>query len=486
VRILQNFSHLPFSLRSFLLFTGVLFSLRTEAQLCNGSPGDPVLHHDFSGNETDYPSPPGYGFTSHACPGEGYYTLTTATSNCFGNAWHNVPGDHTGNGGFMLINLLPDPADFFVTIITGLCPNTTYTYSSWILNLMKLGDGVKPDITITIETPFGIILQQLNTLDIPVTDLPAWTEYGFSFTNPPGNTSVVLRMTSNARGGYGNDIAMDDIMLRPCGPLINAEIAGHAKDTVDACEGGTTTYTMNGTLASGYIAPVYQWQLSTDGGEIWEDIPGANAASYQSLPLQPGVYEYRLTVAEADVAGIKSCRLISKELTITVHTKPLVNAGPDRTVFTGSPVTLLGETDEKAFTYSWSPDLYIDDIHKLNPVVTPPFDMIYTLTAVTAFGCANADEMNVKVVRTLFVPNAFTPNGDGKNDRWEIPFLDPSSHASVRVYNRWGQLVYRAENEFVSWDGNLNGKVQTSGVYVYVISFRENPLILKGTLVLIK
>jgi gliding motility-associated-like protein len=92
----------------------------------------------------------------------------------------------------------------------------------------------------------------------------------------------------------------------------------------------------------------------------------------------------------------------------------------------------------------------------------------------------------VKVVTGIYVPTAFTPNGDGKNDTWAIPFLDPAFDATVNVFNRWGQLVYHSVGEIVSWDGKVNGVTQASGTYVYLVTFKTSKLKLKGTFMLIR
>lgn len=102
--------------------------------------------------------------------------------------------------------------------------------------------------------------------------------------------------------------------------------------------------------------------------------------------------------------------------------------------------------------------------------------MKYTLHVQSAFNCKSEDSMLVKAVSGLFVPNAFTPNGDGLNDRWNIPFLDPGLHADVKIFNRWGQLVYHAPGTTVSWDGNLHHLPQPSGVYIYTIGFKDKKL----------
>ena len=94
--------------------------------------------------------------------------------------------------------------------------------------------------------------------------------------------------------------------------------------------------------------------------------------------------------------------------------------------------------------------------------------------------------MMIKVVAGIFVPTGFTPNGDGKNDRWHIPFLDPMLGATVRVYNRYGQIVYQVESKTVDWDGVFNGKPQATGIFVYYISFKNGRKDMKGTLTLIR
>ena len=95
--------------------------------------------------------------------------------------------------------------------------------------------------------------------------------------------------------------------------------------------------------------------------------------------------------------------------------------------------------------------------------------------------------MKVKVVEGLFIPNAFTPNGDGINDYWNIPYLDIGFEADVKIFNRWGGLVYHASAAKVSWNGNLNNIPQPSGVYIYVITFKDHTLPeIKGALTLIR
>ena len=87
----------------------------------------------------------------------------------------------------------------------------------------------------------------------------------------------------------------------------------------------------------------------------------------------------------------------------------------------------------------------------------------------------------------LYIPNAFTPNGDGLNDQWNIPYLDIGFNADVKIFNRWGRVVYHVIAAIVSWDGRINDIPQPSGTYIYVITFKDKTLpSIKGTIMLIR
>ncbi len=472
----------------FLASTAV-FSPALKAQLCNGSLGDPVVNITF-GNGADagntaYAPPNTYTFSPSDCPNDGFYTIIRSTSGCFSSSWHTVPSDHTGNGAFMLVNASYTPGDFFKTTVTDLCPNTTYEFAAWIMNVLAPRNGIKPNVTFTIEQPDGTILGQFLTGDIPELAQPAWQQYGLFFTTPANNATIILRITNNAPGGIGNDLALDDITFRPCGARVTAVVQGNT-DIIDRCEGDTEVFSFTGNAASTYVSPVYQWQISLDSGITWTDIPGAVTTSYIRQPTGPGHYWYRMAVTEASSSGIKACRVSSNLIIINVHPKPLVDAGPDRVLLTGTKATLKASVTGETPVFTWQPPDYLSDITSLNPDASPTTDMLYTLSAISAFGCTNDDQVVVKVVNGIYVPTAFTPNGDGRNDLWRIPFLDPEWNAFVQVYNRYGQLVYQASGPELAWDGTFKGEKQSTGVFVYILTLRAYQLTFKGTVTLIR
>ena len=184
--------------------------------------------------------------------------------------------------------------------------------------------------------------------------------------------------------------------------------------------------------------------------------------------------------------GIPSCRIASNIVVVNIHANPIVNAGPDRIVFTGDSVILNAIVTGENPLYYWDPPDYLNNNTLLTPTTSPPKDMGYRLFATTAYGCKNNDGVFVKVAAGIFVPTAFTPNNDGKNDSWRIPFLDPQFGAIVNVYNRFGQQVYHVEGATVDWDGSLKGMPQSAGAYVYYIKFKSGHADMKGTVVLIR
>jgi gliding motility-associated-like protein len=477
---------IPAFFRTLIVVFVSWFTLSAKGQLCTGSLGDPVVNITFGsgGSNSGYAPTNAYTYINSSCPNDGYYTITNSTSNCFGNSWHTINSDHTGNGAFMLVNASFTPGDFFVTTVDNLCPNTTYEFASWIMNVLNR-PGIRPNITFKIETTSGAVLQQYSTGDILETTSPIWKQYGFYFTKPATNTGIVLRMTNNAPGGIGNDIALDDITFRPCGATITSTILGNP-DTVHICEGNTNLYTLTSNVSSAYNSPVYQWQVSTDLGITWKDISGANSITYVRNPTTAGIYWYRLAVNEQSSAGILGCRIASNYIVINVHAKPVVDAGADRIIFTGENATLNGNVTGEGPIFYWSPPDNLSNINILDPVASPSIEKKYTLYSTSAFGCKNEDAMTVKVVAGIFVPNAFTPNNDGKNDKWRIPFLDPMLGATVKVYNRYGQIVYQVEGKTVEWDGTFNGEPQGAGTFVYYISFNGRRKDMNGTFVLIR
>jgi gliding motility-associated-like protein len=470
-------------------FPVILYSSPATAQLCTGSLGDPVVNIDFGygGSNTGYVPTNSYAYTSSPCPNDGYYTITNSTANCFGNTWHTVSSDHTGNGAFLLVNASYEPGDFMISKVTNLCPNTTYEFAAWIVNVLSRY-GIKPNITFSIETESGTVLQQYNTGDIAETPSAIWRQYGFFFVTPPTNPVIVLRMRNNAPGGIGNDIGLDDITFRPCSAtLLTSHINGNTTDTVNVCEGAAGIYNFTGNVSSGsYSLPLYQWQQSTDSGKTWKDISAATTLNYTAKPVTAGAYWYRFTAVETASSSNTGCRIASNYVIVNIHAKPKVFAGGNRVTITGKSIVLNGSVTGDTPLFYWSPLSYLSLANTPTPEALPAADITYTLSATTRYGCSNADTAFIKVIKEIFVPTAFTPNNDNKNDNWDIPFIDPLFGAEVSVFNRFGQRVFYTKSTPVIWNGTFKGIEQPAGTYVYSIHFQNGFPDLKGNIILIR
>jgi gliding motility-associated-like protein len=175
---------------------------------------------------------------------------------------------------------------------------------------------------------------------------------------------------------------------------------------------------------------------------------------------------------------------------LLVGPTPIVNAGPDKLIQTGTSTTLdAAVTPAGNYTYLWSPGLYLNSASVLKPISTPLVTTTYLLRAEDPLSkCWGSDSVNVQVISRLFIPNAFTPNGDGLNDAWNIPGMPLYPDAVVTILNRYGQKIFESANySSNAWNGTFKGAKQPNGVYIYIIQLNDTQKqILKGTINLIR
>lgn len=96
------------------------------------------------------------------------------------------------------------------------------------------------------------------------------------------------------------------------------------------------------------------------------------------------------------------------------------------------------------------------------------------------------DEVLITVLKDIFVPTAFTPNGDGLNDVWQILFLDANSGAAVQVFDRYGETVYQSKAGSNSWDGKYKGIPMPAGSYVWMLNPGQGKKMMYGLVMLIR
>ena len=632
-----------FNARTVCLFILLCFSTSwINAQVCTGDLGAPIAGAgtDFGSGTNAFGNPLGsatnYNFVS-GTPNDGSYTIVKSTAN-LNPGWHSNVFNHTPNdpnGYMMVVNASNTPGIFYQTTVSGLCPGVTYEFASYIINILR-NPGIKPNIRFTIEND-GVPFHTFSTNDIPEGSPTDWIKYGTIFKTPTNVGTITLKMTNQNPGGNGNDLALDDITFRPCGPKIIPVIVSTSSSTANICEGQSTSVDLSATVSAVYANPVYQWQVNSGTG--WADLNQAGAQSTQvTVPFSnaiAGTYTYQLLVAEAGNINAPNCRIASSPLTVTVNTNPmpiasytgiaceglvisltvntgtnflwtgpngfsstlqnpilsninptqsgvytvvvtngsgcssatdvnvqvmpkivattnipggttticekssvqliasggttyrwdpvdglsnpsianpiasptktttytvsisqgacstttsvLVNvtkapiadAGADKKMLFGQSVNLEGVVGGDNITYLWSPTDYLDDPTKLNPIASPPKDISYTLTTQSACGIYT-DDVFVKVYPKIEIQNTFTPNGDGKNDTWNIAALEAFPTHSIKIVNRNGQVVFTNKGSYLPWDGKSNHKDAPVGTYYYTIYLNDDFKTLSG------
>lgn len=163
-------------------------------------------------------------------------------------------------------------------------------------------------------------------------------------------------------------------------------------------------------------------------------------------------------------------------------------AGNDTTVLVNEPFTLNGSGNG---TFLWTPAFGLNDSHIPRPTGSLDSDTTYTLTTITREGCPATDQVRISVFKgsKIFVPSAFTPNGDGLNETFKPTFIGIKDLNTFQVYNRWGQVVFSTNDQLKGWDGRFRGQLQPTGNYIYIIratDFIGRVIKKKGYLMLIK
>ena len=238
--------------------------------------------------------------------------------------------------------------------------------------------------------------------------------------------------------------------------------------------------------ATCFDTPPYQL---TQAGEIG-GVPGTGVFSGPGIsptglfdPAAAGVGVHRILFKFTSAAGGCADSLAQ---TITVNPVPTVDAGPDRTLLIGGTLVINASATGTGLQYTWTPPAGLSDPTTLNPTASPTQDTWYTLRALSDKGCAAYDSMFLKVLLIPTIPNTFTPNGDGYNDRWEIMYLDSYPGAIVEVYNTTGQLIFRSAGYNKPWDGTANGKTLPAGTYYYVVDPKNGLKKIAGYVTIIK
>ncbi|HEY9178550.1 MAG TPA: PKD domain-containing protein [Flavipsychrobacter sp.] len=243
----------------------------------------------------------------------------------------------------------------------------------------------------------------------------------------------------------------------------------------------------------GAICQGESFTLNVSGARTYVWSPAANLDDYTSANPKASPWEttkYRVIAYEG------SCIPDTSNVDLTVHPKPTVSVRGEQTIVAGTSADLLA-SGQHITRFLWSPAATLSCETCSNPIASPYKTTTYTVKVFTKYECVDSANVTISVLcdeSQLFVPNTFTPNGDGVNDIFMVRGTGINKLQSFRVYNRWGQVMFERSNVDVNdktngWDGNFNGAQLPPDVYVWTVeAFCENGdlLKLKGDVTIIR
>lgn len=391
---------------------------------CTGNLGDNIFPDgDFGSGlpnivQTNPGIAPGYGYQLIPPPNDGFYCITNNTSNWGGFAQSNwiklLDNGPEVNGYMMVVNAAFAPGLFYQKTVP-VCANTLYEMSVDLISVVQPNQASSH-----IQSNVAFLI---NGQDVCATgNIPhdaTWRTYRFSFTTAPTDNQITLSFRNNAPGGYGNDIAIDNISFRACGPRLITP------DTIPFCEGKPLNLSVD-VSNSPYQTPFFQWQQYSSGQ--WNDIPGAtNLNQPVSNPADGQAYRVVVASSAANLA-LPNCRAVSFPIQAALEDlSQFAIGGTDTIVCNGAPGTL--EAGNYA-AYQWSTGANSSTLSVGQPGA-------YAVTITTVNGCTATDVLEVYRVELSAEAEGEDPVCFGDSTGW------------VRVFNRQGgvgPLSYALQN----------------------------------------
>lgn len=204
--------------------------------------------------------------------------------------------------------------------------------------------------------------------------------------------------------------------------------------------------------------------------------PGWKSVEWKTDPIITGVDTINFTFNQDQtilvIAKSQNTCTYQKEFVLRLSKPELKLNGEVFQILKGNSVQL--ETVSTANRFKWTPSSGLSSDAIANPVATPIQTTDYTLVATDSVGCTIERRVQIQVQETAFVPNLFTPNGDGKNDVLLVYGLTGASSFTFQIYNREGNLMYETTDinqvTSIGWNGMVRGTLQPGGIYYWKVN----------------
>lgn len=400
---------------------------------------------------------------------------TSSTGSAFQYQWTTANGNFVGSS-TVLSPTIDAPGDYNLLITNQLNGCTATASVSVLQNVSSPGASAGPDMVITCKELQIALVGSSPTLNVTY----QWTTQDGHFlfgenTPLPGVDAVgtyILTVTNPANGCTSSDVALVTAVL--------LEDFSFEKEN-PYCEGETGSI-----LFTGVQGGTMPYQYSVDGGNSYSGEP-----FFENM--LPGNYE----LVVQDAGGCKLTRMAELSPAYEV----VLTLDPEATVSLGDSYPMNPQTNILPVNLAeilWRPATGLSCDDCLRPAATPAENQLYILEVTDVNGCKASASIFLKVIRSfdIYVPNAFSPNGDGINDVFMV-FSKPglvSKVLSLKVFTRWGESVFSDSNfppddPAYGWDGTTRGKPLEAGVYAWfteVELLNGERLILKGDVALIR
>ncbi len=180
----------------------------------------------------------------------------------------------------------------------------------------------------------------------------------------------------------------------------------------------------------------------------------------------------------------------SNRETVSLKTVPQIQFSDSVVVIRpGQQAQLHASVDNGTISYNWQPATDLMSANTLDPMtVSLEENQLFQLSVMAANGCRSEKNLLVEVFFHLAMPNAFTPDGNGKNDLFRIPPKTTMTLNDFSVYDRWGNRVFKTRDIGKGWDGTMNGMPVPAGTYIYIITGHDlnGAILAKGTVLLLR
>jgi gliding motility-associated-like protein len=249
--------------------------------------------------------------------------------------------------------------------------------------------------------------------------------------------------------------------------------AGFTSSATQLCYGETVAFQDNSKTGSSAAAS-WVWDLGRGNRSV---VQNPSKQYNDSGSIGVSMYFVNADGCISDTASAQLKIYPNPKLVLPHNGKVLIGG-----TFTIKPEFVFGYQ----LQYLWTPSTWLSSDTAVSPKSIPQDDITYRLTLTAEGGCTATDTIFIKVIKAPEIPNIFSPNGDGINDRWAIKYLKDYPGATIDVYNRFGQVVFRSVGYDLEWDGSYQGKPLPVGTYYYVINPRNGRSLISGAVTLIK